>query len=217
MANREQLFKILIVGDCGTGKTCLIRQYMHNSFQATNKATIGVDFALKVIPQTNTTLQIWDIAGQERYGQMTRVYFLSAVGAMVVCEINKPASFETAVKWKEDLDSKVFLPGTTNTPIPCILLLNKSDLGPCHMSDSELSDFCAKHKFVDFFKVSAKSGENVEASFDTLVNRVNEHRARAKEKQEEGRRPDQNASTLNLAQGRKAKEEPKKKGCPCSS
>jgi small GTP-binding protein len=214
---REQLLKVLIVGDCGTGKTCLIRQYMHHNFQSTNKATIGVDFALKVIPETSTTLQIWDIAGQERYGQMTRVYFLSAVGAMVVCEINKPETYEAAVKWKLDVDSKVFLPGTQQTPIPCVLLLNKCDLGTSHMNDDEINAFCRQHGFVTWFAVSAKEGTNVSKAFDELVRRVQEAREKAKVGSQEATRRDQNQTTVRLGerQGR-AKEAPKSK-CPCSS
>lgn len=173
-ANREQLLKMLVVGECGTGKTCLIRYYMHGSFQSSNKATIGVDFALKVLPETNTTLQIWDIAGQERYGQMTRVYFLSAVGAMVVAEINKPETWAAAVNWKKDVDSKVFLPGSQQVPIPCMLLLNKCDLGDCEKTNEEIDEFCRCHGFVGWLKVSAKTGENVEQAFTQLIQTVQE-------------------------------------------
>ncbi|ORC87550.1 putative small GTP-binding protein Rab11, putative,Rab11 GTPase [Trypanosoma theileri] len=129
----ELLFKVLIIGEGGTGKTCLIRRYVHSIFLPTNKATIGVDFALKdvVYPPTHRsiTLQLWDIAGQERYGQMTRVYYQAAAGAIVVADITRPETLELAVKWKQDVDSKVFL-GATGKPIPCVLLINKVDLLP---------------------------------------------------------------------------------------
>uniref|UniRef100_A0A7S1QCP4 Ras-related protein Rab n=1 Tax=Neobodo designis TaxID=312471 RepID=A0A7S1QCP4_NEODS len=204
---KEQLLKVLVVGECGTGKTCLIRYYMHQSFQSTNKATIGVDFALKVLPESNTTLQIWDIAGQERYGQMTRVYFLSAVGAMVVCEINKPETYAAAINWKKDVDSKAFLPGTAQTPIPCVLLLNKCDLDDSHMSDEQLDEFCKQHGFVAWYKVSAKNGDNVSTAFESLVDHVQEARAKARAGAgEEAERKDQN-KTVQLGK----RSAPKKK------
>lgn len=170
----ELLHKVLVIGEGGTGKTCLIRRYVHGIFQATNKATIGVDFALKVINHQNNrsiTLQIWDIAGQERYGQMTRVYYQAAVGAMVVCDITRPETMELAVKWKQDLDSKVFL-GSTGKTIPCVLLVNKCDLGTLHKTKTEMDDFCREHGFAGWFETSAKDDKNVATAFNALVDYV---------------------------------------------
>ena len=170
----ELLHKILVIGEGNTGKTCLIRRYVHNIFQATNKATIGVDFALKVLNQNNRsiTLQIWDIAGQERYGQMTRVYYQAAVGAMVVCDATRPDTMDMAVKWKQDLDSKVFL-GTTGKTIPCVLLVNKIDLvSNLHKTKEEMDAFCREHKFCGWFETSAKDDKNVGPAFSALVDHV---------------------------------------------
>lgn len=213
--------KIIVVGECGAGKTCMIRRYMHDNFQPTNKATIGVDFALKVLPASNTTLQIWDIAGQERYGQMTRVYFLSAAGAMIVCEINKPESYDAAVKWKQDVDSKVFLPGTQSTPVPCLLVLNKSDLGGSHLNEEQLQQFVTANGFAGYIKCSAKDGSNIEKAFDDLVRYVQEKLDNVPQKGAQnaaqspsGERADQNQTTVRL--GRKPPPKPaEKKQCPC--
>merc|ERR1719162_2816063 len=109
---KEHLFKVLVVGDIGTGKTSIIKRYVHGIFSNHYKATIGVDFALKVInldANTVVRLQLWDIAGQERFGNMTRVYFKGAVGAIVVHDINtlrtKPdTSFDDSRRWKKELD-----------------------------------------------------------------------------------------------------------------
>ena len=83
----EYLFKTLVIGDIGVGKTSLIKRYVHHVFGSTYKPTIGVDFALKVInwdSETIIRLQLWDIAGQERFGTMTRVYYRDAVAAFIV-------------------------------------------------------------------------------------------------------------------------------------
>lgn len=211
MAAKEQLLKLLVVGASGTGKTCLIRQYVHNVFQPTNKITIGVDFALKVLAPTNTTLQIWDIAGQERYGQMTRVYFQAAVGAMVVCDITDPESYETAVKWKQDVDGKVFLPNTM-TPIPCILLLNKADLGGSKMTKEQLDAFCQQNGFVRWFAVSAKDATNVDAAFEALVEEVQKVLPTAQSAGSAAAKRDEPNAVRGLGQS-SAQKKPAKKSC----
>ncbi|KAG7272018.1 hypothetical protein CRUP_004177, partial [Coryphaenoides rupestris] len=107
---QEHLFKILVIGDLGVGKTSIIRRYVHQIFSQHYRATIGVDFALKVLQWDSSTvvrLQLWDIAGQERYGNMTRVYYREAVGALVVFDVSRGSTFEAVLKWKDDLDSKV--------------------------------------------------------------------------------------------------------------
>lgn len=101
---REHLYKILVIGkkklfstrphtkvfstgELGTGKTSFIKRYVHQFFSQNYRATIGVDFALKVLNWDQSTiirLQLWDIAGQERFGNMTRVYYKEAVGAFIV-------------------------------------------------------------------------------------------------------------------------------------
>lgn len=126
LEKREYLYKILVIGELGTGKTSFIRRYVHNFFSQNYRATIGVDFALKVInwdQKTIIRLQLWDIAGQERFGNMTRVYYKEAAGAFVVFDVTRNATFDAVIKWKQDLDSKVQLPD--GSPIPCILLANK--------------------------------------------------------------------------------------------
>ncbi|RVE39918.1 hypothetical protein evm_015432, partial [Chilo suppressalis] len=123
---REHLYKILVIGELGTGKTSIIKRYVHQFFSQHYRATIGVDFALKVLnwdANTIIRLQLWDIAGQERFGNMTRVYYKEAVGAFIVFDVSRAATFEAVVKWKNDLDTKVQLPD--GSPIPCILLANK--------------------------------------------------------------------------------------------
>jgi len=173
---KELLFKVLVIGELGAGKTSLIKRYVHQFFSEHYRATIGVDFALKVIAswdnETTVRLQLWDIAGQERFGNMTRVYYKDAVGAFLVFDVTRSDSFHAVEKWKVDLDSKVLLPD--GRPIPCVLLGNKSDVD-ASMHVVKESDVEAFHKdkgFAGCFLTSAKEGTNVEEAANFLVRKI---------------------------------------------
>lgn len=172
-AENELLYKVLVVGDVGVGKTSIIKRTVHNIFNANYKATIGVDFALKVVQRKNPAdkqepvvkMQLWDIAGQERFGGMTHVYFKQAVAAFVVFDLTRPATLEACVTWKKDIDSKVFLGKEENQiPIPTILLGNKSDSDPKDLTitDEEIGRVVKDNNFVKFLKTSAKNNINLE-------------------------------------------------------
>ncbi len=181
----ETRYKIVVIGEPGAGKTCLISRYVNKSFSAHAIVTIGVEFAIKILSLhgKSVTLQLWDIAGQEGSRQMTRVYFQAALGAAVVCDIAKPESFEAAVSWKRDLDSKVFL-GTTGKSVPCVLIVNKCDLGPNLKSEDEMVAFCKEHGFLTWFETSAKTNTNVEAPFMTLAEEILRVTSGAEEEEE---------------------------------
>lgn len=166
------LYKIIVVGDCNAGKTSLIRRYVHGIFSTHYKLTIGVDFALKTIQYDENTvvkLQLWDIAGQERFGQMSRVYYKEAVGAIIVFDLNCDKSYDNIIKWKEDIDNKVRY---FDQPIPVILVANKFDL----INDEKWEDLseslnllCQKHNFIGYIATSAKDDINVDKVGEILV------------------------------------------------
>ena len=168
----SSLYKVLVVGNGAVGKTSIIRRYVANIFQLSTKGTIGVDFALKLVQREGgrqITLQIWDVAGQERYGQMTRVYYQGAVAAFVCFDIHNDDSFKAVSKWKGDVDSKVFLPN--GSPIPCILLANKCDKGPLtdRYSAEDMDRFCADNNFLCWFETSAQADIGITPAFDRLI------------------------------------------------
>ncbi|XP_070302582.1 ras-related protein Rab-32 isoform X2 [Salvelinus sp. IW2-2015] len=158
---KEYLFKVLVIGELGVGKTSIIKRYVHQLFSQHYRATIGVDFALKVInwdSKTLVRLQLWDIAGQERFGNMTRVYYKEAVGAFVVFDVTRGSTFEAVSKWKHDLDSKVKL--ANGSPIPSVLLANKCDQKNETSNNTSLMDnFCKETGFLGWFETSAKVGK----------------------------------------------------------
>ncbi|XP_046653684.1 ras-related protein Rab-7L1-like isoform X2 [Daphnia pulicaria] len=152
----EKLFKVIIIGDPGVGKTSFIRRYVQNAFRGDYKATIGVDFALKIVRWSeNQTikLQLWDIAGQERFTWMTRVYY-KAQGCIIMFDLTSRNSFENAVKWKKDVDSKCVL--EDGAPVPCMLLANKCDLRQREVDQWEIETLCREHSFIGWTETSAK-------------------------------------------------------------
>ena len=177
---KEFLFKILVIGELGTGKTSFIKRYVHQFFSDHYRATIGVDFALKVLQWdeegTVVRLQLWDIAGQERFGNMTRVYYKEAVGAILVYDLTRRDTFAAIEKWKTDLDSKVVLPDGRN--IPCVLIGNKCDQKEEAELDKEASSlnmFCKQKGFIGWYPASAKANTNVEEACKYLVGRILEN------------------------------------------
>jgi len=175
----EYLYKVLVVGDIGTGKTSIIKRFVHNIFSMHYKSTIGVDFALKVINwDTNTIvrLQLWDIAGQERFGNMTRVYYKEAVGAMVVFDVTRVGTFDAVAKWKNDIDCKVTLP-PDDRPIPVVLLANKCDLARdgWHKTPPQMDKYCEENSFIGWFETSAKENINIDKAAKFLVQKILEN------------------------------------------
>uniref|UniRef100_A0A3B5A2N8 Ras-related protein Rab n=2 Tax=Stegastes partitus TaxID=144197 RepID=A0A3B5A2N8_9TELE len=171
----ERLLKVLVIGDLGVGKTSIIKRYVHQVFSQHYRATIGVDFALKVLNWDHNTvvrLQLWDIAGQERYGNMTRVYYREAVGALVVFDMTRSSTFQAVLKWKGDLDSKVAL--SNGRSVPVVLLANKCDQrrhGLCPKLP-KLENFSQEYGFVGWYETSAKDNTNIDAAITCLVNSI---------------------------------------------
>lgn len=165
--------KVLVVGDVATGKTSVIKRYVRNTFSKDYQTTIGVDFALKRVTTNGTEMnvQLWDIAGQERFSGLSRIFYTHAVAAIIVYDLFQRDSFESAAKWKKDIDAKVFLPN--NQPIPVLLLGNKSDLisetAQPEVTDEEIEAFVKQHKFYAHFKCSAKNGHNIKTACHHLV------------------------------------------------
>ncbi|XP_027012502.1 ras-related protein Rab-38 [Tachysurus fulvidraco] len=179
---QEHLFKVLVIGDLGVGKTSIIKRYVHQIFSQHYRATIGVDFALKVLNWDNNTvirLQLWDIAGQERYGNMTRVYYREAVGALIVFDVTRASTFDAVPKWKDDLDTKVTL--SNGKPIPVVLLANKSDQSRDGLSTQipKLDTFCKENGFAGWFETSAKENTNIESAIRCLVENILTHEKNA--------------------------------------
>ncbi|KAL8620373.1 hypothetical protein ACOMHN_012998 [Nucella lapillus] len=168
--SEEVLFKVIIIGDPTVGKTSFVHRYVNDSFRRDYKMTIGVDFALKVISwsdRCNIKLQLWDIAGQERFTSMTRVYYKDAHACIVMFDLTQKNTYQNAVRWKKDLDSKCQL--SDGSFVPCLLLANKSDLGQREVEQDEIEDLCKEHDFLGWSETSVKDGSMIEESMNYLI------------------------------------------------
>lgn len=171
--NGSSNFKVLVVGNPGVGKTSFIRQCAEGYFMDKYKATIGVDFSTVDVGGSDgtieATLALWDIAGQERFGAMNRIYFKGAYGAFVMVDASDSVALETARLWKKELDEKVTAPNGDN--VPTVLLANKCDL-PHVLTDASLDRFCEEHGFSAWLFTSAKEGTNVEECNALILDRI---------------------------------------------
>ncbi|KAK3101915.1 hypothetical protein FSP39_007333 [Pinctada imbricata] len=166
----EVLFKVIIIGDPTVGKTSFVQRYVSDSYRRDYKMTIGVDFALKVVKWSeNQTikLQLWDIAGQERFTSMTRVYYKDAHACIVMFDLTQRSTFANAIKWKKDLDQKCSLPD--GSCVPCLLLANKCDLSHREVDQNEIEDMCKEHDFVGWTETSVKEGKMIDESMRFLI------------------------------------------------
>uniref|UniRef100_A0A8C0YBS3 Ras-related protein Rab-25 n=1 Tax=Cyprinus carpio carpio TaxID=630221 RepID=A0A8C0YBS3_CYPCA len=128
MSGREDeydyLFKVVLIGDSGVGKSNLLSRFTRNEFNLESKSTIGVEFATRSIHVEGKTVkaQIWDTAGQERYRAITSAYYRGAVGALLVYDIAKHLTYENAERWLKELQDHA------DSNIVIMLVGNKSDL-----------------------------------------------------------------------------------------
>ena len=120
----DMMFKILLLGDSGVGKSSLLLRYTKNQFTTDMRSTIGVEFGVKFIKVDNLQLkiQIWDTAGMERYRSLTSAYYKGAKGVIIVYDICRKKSFENIDKWIDDFKSKA------DEDAVILLIGNKSDL-----------------------------------------------------------------------------------------
>ncbi|XP_060788998.1 ras-related protein Rab-15-like isoform X2 [Neoarius graeffei] len=102
----DVLFRLLLLGDSGVGKTCLLHRLTDTEFLSPHISTIGVDFKMKTIEVRGlkVRIQIWDTAGQERYQTITKQYYRRAQGIFLIYDITSSLSFQHIMKWVSDVD-----------------------------------------------------------------------------------------------------------------
>ena len=166
--SNEMIFKLILIGDGGCGKTNILSRYINQKFQNDTKATIGVELSSKTFTINNDKInaQFWDTAGQEKYKSMTAAYYKGALGALIVYDITKKYTFESIDRWITDLTN------TADKRIKIILLGNKSDLEEQREVSREEGEMKAKEYNIAFMETSALNGNNIEIAFNKLVEEV---------------------------------------------
>ncbi|ESN93845.1 hypothetical protein HELRODRAFT_186059 [Helobdella robusta] len=157
----DYLFKFLVIGSAGTGKSCLLHQFIENKFRQDSSHTIGVEFGSKVVSVGGkfVKLQIWDTAGQERFRSVTRSYYRGAAGALLVYDISSRETFNSLVNWLSDART------LASPNIVIILVGNKKDLeAEREVTFLEASRFAQENDLM-FLETSAMTSENVEETF----------------------------------------------------
>ena len=149
--------KTVIVGDSGVGKTCILTRFTRDFFDETAQPTLGVEFLAKYVetPRHCIELQLWDTAGQELFRSVTRGYYRGSMVAYLVFDLTQQATFDSLERWIVDV-KEVAMPNLIT-----VLIGNKSDLAENRQVKPEEIDAFAKGHNMEYFEVSAKTGDNV--------------------------------------------------------
>ncbi|XP_066249050.1 ras-related protein Rab-43 [Euwallacea similis] len=187
------LFKIVLIGDCGTGKTCVVQRFKNGTFIERHGNTIGVDFSMKtvIVDGKKVKLQIWDTAGQERFRTITQSYYRSANGVIIVYDITKRSSFLSVARWVEEVRRY------SGNSVLLALVGNKADLESCREVEFEeaeaLSQYMPEVLFV--LEASAKDNSNIEEAFMCLATEL-------KRRQDKGMLGQDDEETVKLGESR---------------
>jgi len=160
-AEYDYLYKLLIIGDSGVGKSCLLLRFSDNIFTDSFISTIGVDFKIRTIEVGNSRvrLQIWDTAGQERFRTITSSYYRGAHGIIVVYDITEQKSFNNITKWLKEIDT------FAGQNVQKLLVGNKCDLESERIVSVDQGKNLSNMLTIPFVETSAKDSVNVEQAF----------------------------------------------------
>ncbi|KAK4801509.1 hypothetical protein SAY86_021996 [Trapa natans] len=164
----EYLFKAVLIGDSGVGKSNLLSRFTRDEFYLDSKTTIGVEFATRTLQVEGRSVkaQIWDTAGQERYRAITNAYYRGALGALLVYDVTKPASFENIKRWLKELRDHA------DPSIVIMLIGNKTDLKHLRAVSTEVAQSYAETEALCFIETSALEATNVERAFMTILSEI---------------------------------------------
>lgn len=166
----DMIMKLLLVGDSGVGKSCLLLRFVEDKFNPSFITTIGIDFKIRTIESNGKKikLQVWDTAGQERFRTITTAYYRGAMGIVLIYDVTDARSFENVENWFQTVtqhaneDAQIFLVG------------NKCDDTDNRQISTEQGRDLASKLGVSFLEASAKSNTNVDSIFYELARLIQE-------------------------------------------
>lgn len=192
--NYDYIFKILLVGNSGVGKTSLIRRFSKGYFSETIGSTIGVDFCVKSLKIDGETikLQCWDTAGMEEFKSLTKSYYGQADAVVLVYDLSDKKSFASIPQWLADVKKH-----TRKKNMIKVLVGNKNDLSEREVPRSS-GKALAEFEEMIFIEASAKEADNVNLTFESLAIKLKQQTTRKLSKGERMSRDLHNASTVTL-------------------
>ena len=161
-----RLYKILLLGDCAVGKSCLLLRYCENSFQESHLATIGLDFRLKTITLENNRkirIQIWDTAGEDRFRSITRNYYKGAHGIVLIYDVTDQQSFQHIKDWVDKIKEE------SKEGVIIYLVGNKIDLIDKRIITNADGKKLSEEIKIKYYETSAKDSIGVNEVFENLV------------------------------------------------
>ncbi|XP_055641733.1 ras-related protein Rab-9B [Toxorhynchites rutilus septentrionalis] len=168
--SKNVLLKVVILGDGGVGKSCLMNRFVSNFFDANSFHTIGVEFLNKDIQvdKERYTLQIWDTAGQERFKALRTPFYRGSDICLLAYAVNDKASFRALIQWREEFLKYYDVKADR---FPFIVVGTKTDMSPSQrqVTAEEVSEWCQQHHIAAFIETSAKTSENVYEAFALAV------------------------------------------------
>jgi len=167
----DYLFKLLLIGDSGVGKTCVLFRFSEDAFNSTFISTIGIDFKIRTIELDGKKikLQIWDTAGQERFRTITTAYYRGAMGIMLVYDLTNEKSFENIKNWIRNIEEHAA------PDVQKMILGNKCDMTEKRVVSRERGEQLALEYGIRFMETSAKASQNVEEAFYILSRDIKTH------------------------------------------
>ncbi|KAH3680358.1 hypothetical protein WICPIJ_008317 [Wickerhamomyces pijperi] len=161
----DSILKLLLVGDSGVGKSCLLLRFVEDKFNPSFITTIGIDFKIRTIEidGKRIKLQVWDTAGQERFRTITTAYYRGATGIILVYDVTDARTFENVRNWFETVNQHA------NDDTQLILVGNKNDEVDLRAVTSEQGSDLAKELGIPFLEASAKTNDNVNKLFFELA------------------------------------------------
>lgn len=169
----DVLIKLLLIGDSGVGKSCLLLRFADGSFTTSFITTIGIDFKIRTIELDGKKikLQIWDTAGQERFRTITTAYYRGAMGILLVYDVTDENSFQNVRTWMKSIEQNAV------DSVNKILLGNKCDLVEKKVVDTSRGQALADEFNIQFLETSAKNNINVDEAFFTIARDIKKRRA----------------------------------------
>ena len=166
----DYLFKLLLIGDSGVGKSCLLLRFADDTYTESYISTIGVDFKIRTIELDGKCikLQIWDTAGQERFRTITSSYYRGAHGIIIVYDITDKDSYNNVKQLLNEIERYA------NESVNKLLVGNKADLEEKRMVQTDTAKEYAASSDINFLETSAKEKMNVERSFMKIAAQIME-------------------------------------------